>query len=49
MIIKTPRTRIVTLCLATLIVMPAGLIGAQTQIKDGFNLFSVEQDQQIGR
>jgi hypothetical protein len=30
-------------------VLPAGVAFAQTRIKPGFNLFSVEQDQEIGR
>ena len=38
-----------TLCLATALAVSASLVSAQTQIQPGFNLFSVEQDQEIGR
>ena len=43
------QRRIVIGCLATLMAFPAGVVIAQTQIKPGFNLFSVDQDQEIGR
>jgi len=39
----------VTGCLVTLMALPAGVVFAQTQVKPGFNLFSVAQDQEIGR
>jgi Zn-dependent protease with chaperone function len=38
-----------TSCLATLLAASASLVSAQTKIEPGFNLFSVEQDQEIGR
>jgi beta-barrel assembly-enhancing protease len=41
--------RIGTACLATLLALTSGVAVAQTQIKQGFNLFSVEQDQEIGQ
>jgi Zn-dependent protease with chaperone function len=44
--------RIAVGCLAALTVLtvlPAGLVSAQTKIRPGFNLFTVEQDQEIGR
>src|SRR4030095_2231269 len=46
---KRIRSRIVLGCLATLMVLPAGVMFAQTKIKPGFNLFSTAQDQEIGR
>jgi Zn-dependent protease with chaperone function len=49
MIAKSAWTWIVTYCLATLMAVSAGVVFAQTQIKPGFNLFSVDQDQEIGR
>jgi Zn-dependent protease with chaperone function len=49
MISTRARSRIVTVCLATLMALSAGVVCAQTRIKPGFNLFSVEQDQEIGR
>ena len=36
-------------CLVTLMTFFAGVAFAQTRIKPGFNLFSLEQDQEIGR
>lgn len=42
------RTWIAAFCLATLTSWSAGVY-AQTEIKSGFNLFSVDQDQEIGR
>lgn len=36
-------------CLVALVALSAGGAFAQTQIRPGFNLFSVEQDQEIGR
>ena len=45
---KAPR-RIVTGCLVTLMALLAVVAFAQTRIKPGFNLFSVDQDQEIGR
>ena len=45
----TPRSRIVVCCLAMLMTLAAGSAVAQTQIKPGFNLFSAQQDQEIGR
>ncbi len=49
MIANTPRTWIVALSLATLMTAATGAAVAQTQFKPGFNLFSPEQDQEIGR
>jgi beta-barrel assembly-enhancing protease len=50
MIAKTrPRTWIIAFCLATLTSVAAGPVAAQTVIKPGFNLFSPQQDQEIGR
>jgi len=49
MIAKTARTRCVTLCLTALMTAYAGAVVAQTQLKPGFNLFSPDQDQEIGR
>ncbi|HLF10741.1 MAG TPA: M48 family metallopeptidase [Gammaproteobacteria bacterium] len=49
MIANTPRTWIVALSVATLTTAAAGVAAAQTQFKPGFNLFSPEQDQEIGR
>src|SRR4249919_687948 len=50
MIAKTRfRVWIVALGLATLTIVVAGPGAAQTQIKPGFNLFSPQQDQEIGR
>lgn len=46
---QTARTRIVTLCVAIMIAVPGGTAFAQTRLKPGFNLFSVDQDQEIGR
>ncbi len=39
----------VSVCLATLMAASANVVVAQTQIEPGFNLFSVQQDQEIGR
>jgi Zn-dependent protease with chaperone function len=47
--INTSRPRIVALGLATLMVVAADAVVAQTQFKPGFNLFSPAQDQEIGR
>jgi Zn-dependent protease with chaperone function len=49
MIPKTARPWIATLGLATLIAASADGVYAQTLIKPGFNLFSLEQDQEIGQ
>jgi beta-barrel assembly-enhancing protease len=49
MIARRARTRIATYGLATLMAMSAGVVFSQTQFKPGFNLFSVDQDQEIGR
>ena len=50
MIAKTSAcTRIVVSLLATLATAVAGPLAAQTQFKPGFNLFSEQQDQEIGR
>jgi len=49
MIVKTARTWRVALCLAALMMAPVGGVVAQTHIKPGFNLFSADQDQEIGR
>ncbi len=49
MLAKRVGTWAVTFCLATALVVPAGVALAQTQVQPGFNLFSVEQDQEIGR
>ena len=46
---KRVRSRIVLGCLVALMALPAGVVFAQTRIKPGFNLFSVAQDQEIGR
>ena len=46
---KRVRSRIVLGCLVALTALPAGVVFAQTRIKPGFNLFSVAQDQEIGR
>jgi predicted Zn-dependent protease len=46
---KRVRSRIVLRCLVALLAMTAGVMFAQTKIKPGFNLFSVAQDQEIGR
>jgi len=46
---KRAVCRIVLGCLMAMIALPAGVAFAQTKIKPGFNLFSVEQDQEIGR
>jgi predicted Zn-dependent protease len=43
------RIQIVALCLATSIAGPAGIARAQTRVDPGFNLFSVEQDREIGQ
>ena len=49
MIARRAYGRIVTGCLVILMTSSAGVFLAQTQIRPGFNLFSVEQDQEIGR
>jgi len=46
---KGVRIRTVLGCLVVLSTLPAGMSFAQTRIKPGFNLFSVAQDQEIGR
>jgi len=43
------RRRVVMGCLVVVTVLLAGFVSAQTRIKPGFNLFTVEQDQEIGR
>ena len=45
----TSRIRISWASLAVVSVLASSAVIAQTKIKQGFNLFSVEQDQQIGR
>jgi Zn-dependent protease with chaperone function len=47
--IANRETWCVTSCLATLIAASASVVSAQTHIEPGFNLFSVQQDQDIGR
>ena len=47
--ITNRKTWRLTSCLATLLAASASVVSAQTQIEPGFNLFSVEQDQEIGR
>jgi len=42
-------SRVVMGCLVALVALPAGGAFAQTRVRPGFNLFSVEQDQEIGR
>ena len=49
MLAKRARTWVVTCCLAAAVAVSASVALAQTQIQPGFNLFSVEQDQEIGR
>ena len=49
MLTKTALTRCASLCLAVLVTAYTGAVVAQTQIKPGFNLFSADQDQEIGR
>jgi Zn-dependent protease with chaperone function len=49
MIATRARTRIAMFCFATLMAMSASVVFGQTRIKPGFNLFSVDQDQEIGR
>ena len=49
MIAKRARNRVLLGCLVGLIALPSGSSFAQTRIKPGFNLFSVAQDQEIGR
>jgi len=46
---KSVRNRMVMGCLVALMALPAGGAFAQTKVRPGFNLFSVEQDQEIGR
>jgi len=41
-------SRVVMGCLVALVALPAGGAFAQTRVRPGFNLFSVEQDQEIG-
>jgi len=43
------RSRIVMVLVATSMALTSGSVMAQTRIRPGFNLFSVEQDQEIGR
>ena len=49
MIIKKTRIGMVTGLVLTMSVAVSGIASAQTQIKPGFNLFSAEQDIEIGR
>src|SRR6185369_16346695 len=49
MIAKTRLRAWIVAGLATLTIVAAGPGAAQTQIKPGFNLFSPQQDQEIGR
>jgi beta-barrel assembly-enhancing protease len=49
MIARSARLWVVRISLATLIAVPPFAVLAQTQFKSGFNLFSVEQDVEIGR
>jgi Zn-dependent protease with chaperone function len=49
MIIKKVRQWVITIWFATLMAVSTGVALAQTQFKQGFNLFSVEQDLEIGR
>jgi beta-barrel assembly-enhancing protease len=49
MIARRARLWVVRISLATLIALPPFAVLAQTQFKSGFNLFSVEQDVEIGR
>jgi predicted Zn-dependent protease len=46
---KRTSTSVVKNSLATLMAVFASAVFAQTQIDPGFNLFSVDQDQEIGR
>lgn len=46
---KRVRSQIGTACLVAVMAVSAGVVFAQTRIKPGFNLFSVDQDQEIGR
>jgi Zn-dependent protease with chaperone function len=48
-VIANRGTWCATSCLATLIAASASVVSAQTHIEPGFNLFSVQQDQDIGR
>jgi Zn-dependent protease with chaperone function len=43
------RSRILTGCLAATLALSASAAGAPTRVKPGFNIFSVEQDVEIGR
>lgn len=49
MIAKTTRSWAVALSLATAMIVTADGAWAQTRIKPGFNLFSAQQDQEIGK
>jgi beta-barrel assembly-enhancing protease len=49
MIASRIRVCVARISLATLFALPAFAVQAQTQFKTGFNLFSVEQDVEIGR
>ena len=46
---KRFRSRIAPGCMVALMTLSAGVALAQTRIRPGFNLFSVAQDQEIGR
>jgi Zn-dependent protease with chaperone function len=43
------RIQIVALCLTTWVAIPAEMALAQTRVEPGFNLFSVDQDREIGK
>jgi len=43
------RSRVVVGLMVMSLALPVGSVMAQTRIRPGFNLFSVEQDQEIGR
>ena len=49
MIVNKARQWVIRIWLATLMAVSTGTVLAQTQFKQGFNLFSVEQDLEIGR
>jgi Zn-dependent protease with chaperone function len=49
MIANAARQWTISISLATLMAVSTGTVLAQTQFKQGFNLFSVEQDLEIGR
>ncbi|HUF74042.1 MAG TPA: M48 family metallopeptidase [Gammaproteobacteria bacterium] len=49
MIVNKAHQWVIRIWLATLMAVSTGTVLAQTQFKQGFNLFSVEQDLEIGR